>query len=407
MRPPASRPGACDIVMSLPQPPLQGIRVLDLTTVVAGPFSTMILADLGAEIIKVERVDGGDDSRNMGPHLGPWGAYFVPLNRGKRSIALDITQPKGRDAVLRLANTCDVFVENFRGGKAAGLRLDEPHIRAAKPDIIYASLSAFGNGGPDYRKPGYDALLQGRTGIMSVTGTDAQCTVRAGVSIVDMGAGMWLAMGVLAALLERQRTGRGQRVDSSLLETGVMLMAYHLLYREFSGHNPTPQGTGHSAFAPYGAFKTTDGHIMIGISNDRLFQRLCNAIEKPAWTQDPLYCTNPLRVDNRLQLDAAIQAILIQHSTVHWTAIFDQYDVPASAIQNAEQVLNDPQVAALGLLHQVPLGSDGQATVPQIPIHLSVTPPVIPGAPPALNQHAHEILTEAGFTNSEIEALLS
>ena len=398
---------ACDIVISLPQTPLQGIRVLDLTTVVAGPFCTMILADLGAEIIKVERLDGGDDSRNMGPHLGPWGAYFVPLNRGKRSIALDITQPKGRDAVLRLAKTCDVFVENFRGGKASELLLDEAHIRAAKPGIIYASLSAFGNGGPDYRKPGYDALLQGRAGIMSVTGTDAQSTVRAGVSIVDMGAGMWLAMGVLAALLERQRTGRGQRVDSSLIETGVMLMAYHLLYREFSGHNPTPQGTGHSAFAPYGAFKTADGQIMIGISNDRLFQRLCTAIEKPGWLQDPLYCTNPLRVEHRPQLDAAIQAILIQHNTAHWTAIFDEHDVPASAIQNAEQVLNDAQVAALGLLHEVSLGSAGQATVPQIPIHLSMTPPAIPGPPPALNQHAHEILTEAGFTQAEIEALLS
>ncbi len=379
--------------------------MLDLTTVVAGPFSTMILADLGAEIIKVERIDGGDDARGMGPHLGPWGAYFVPLNRGKRSIALDITQPNGRDAVLRLAKSCDIFVENFRGGKAAALRLDEGHIRAAKPDIIYASLSAFGNGGPDYTKPGYDALLQGRTGIMSVTGTDQHSMVRAGVSIVDMGAGMWLALGVLAALLERQRTGLGQRVDASLLETGVMLMAYHLLYREFSGHNPTPQGSGHSAFAPYGAYSTADGQIMIGISNDRLFQRLCNALGQPQWAQHPLYCTNPLRVEHRAQLDTAIEAILNQRSTADWTIIFDRHDVPVSAIQNAGQVLEDPQVAALGLLHRVSLGEAGQATVPQIPIHLSATPPAVPGSPPALNQHGREILTEAGFTVSEIEAL--
>jgi len=301
--------------------------------------------------------------------------------------------------------TCDIFVENFRGGKAAELRLDEPTIRAAKSDIIYASLTAFGNGGPDYRKPGYDALVQGRTGIMSVTGKKADETVRAGVSIIDMGAGMWLAMGVLAALLERQRTGRGQRVDASLLETGVMLMAYHLLYREFSGHNPTPQGSGHSAFAPYGAYKTKDGQIMIGISNDRLFQRLCNAIGQPQMSQD---CpTNPLRVQHREQLDAAIQSILIQKETAHWTKVFDQHDVPASAIQNAGQVLDDPQVQALGLLHQVSLGADGQATVPQIPLHLSETPAVVPGPPPAPNQHAHEILTEAGFTKVEIEALLT
>lgn len=391
--------------MSLPQPPLHGLRVLDLTTVVAGPFSTMILADLGAEIIKVERIDGGDDARSMGPHLGPWGAYFVPLNRGKRSIALDITQPAGRDAVLRLARTCDIFVENFRGGKAAELSLDETHIRAARPDIIYASLTAFGSSGPDSRKPGYDALVQGRSGIMSVTGTDAEHTVRAGVSIVDMGAGMWLAMGVLAALLERQRTGRGQRVEASLLETGVMLMAYHLLYREFSGHNPTPQGSGHSAFAPYGAFSTKDGQIMIGISNDRLFHRLCTAIGQSTWMQS--YPTNTLRVQYRPELDAAIQTVLIQHTTAHWSAILDQHDVPSSAIQNAEEVLEDPQVAALGLLHKVSLGADGQATVPQIPLHLALTPPAVPGPPPALNQHAHEILTEAGFDQAEIEALLS
>jgi crotonobetainyl-CoA:carnitine CoA-transferase CaiB-like acyl-CoA transferase len=360
----------------------------------------MILADLGAEIIKVERVDGGDDSRNMGPHLGPWGAYFVPLNRGKRSIALDIGSAEGWDVVLRLARTCDVFVENFRGGKAAELLLDEPNIRAVKPDIIYASLSAFGNGGPDYRKAGYDALIQGRSGIMSVTGTDAQSTVRAGVSIVDMGAGMWLAMGVLAALLERQRSGRGQRVDASLLETGVSLMAYHLLYREFSGDNPVPQGSGHSAFAPYGAFETADGSIMIGISNDRLFARLCQAAGQPQWTQDPLYSTNVSRVAHRSELNAVLEGIMKQHSTAHWTAVFDEYDVPASAIQNAEQVLHDPQVAALGLLHKVPLAGFGEATVPQIPLHFSLTPTAAPGSPPSLNQHSKEILAEAEALSS-------
>jgi crotonobetainyl-CoA:carnitine CoA-transferase CaiB-like acyl-CoA transferase len=354
----------------------------------------MILADLGADIIKVERPDGGDDARNMGPHLGPWGAYFVPLNRGKRSIAVDIGSADGRDVVLRLAATCDVFVENFRGGKAAELMLDEPNLRGVKADIIYASLTAFGNGGPDYLKAGYDALIQGRSGIMSVTGVDEESTVRAGVSIVDMGAGMWLAMGVLAALLERQRTGRGQRVDASLLETGVSLMAYHLLYREFTGNNPTPQGSGHSAFAPYGAFATADGSIMIGISNDRLFARLCQALGQPQLALDLLYCTNPLRVQHRRQLDTHVENILKLHSTAHWTAVFDRHDVPASAIQNAGEVLGDPQVSALGLLHKVPLEGFGEATVPRIPLRLSLTPTAVPGTPPALNQHRREILEE-------------
>jgi crotonobetainyl-CoA:carnitine CoA-transferase CaiB-like acyl-CoA transferase len=393
--------------MCLPPAPLEGIRVLDLSSVVAGPFSTMILADLGADVIKVERIDGGDDARSMGPHRGTWGAYFVPLNRGKRSIALDITQPRGHAAILRLAATCDVFVENFRGGKAAELGVDETAIRGARPNIIYASLSAFGSGGPDYRKPGYDALIQGRSGIMSVTGADAHSPTRAGVSIVDMGAGMWLAMGVLAALLERQRTGRGQRVDASLLETGVMLMAYHLLYREFSGENPVPQGSGHTAFAPYGAFSTADGWMMIGVSNDRVFQRLCSAVGQSHWTHDPLFRTNVLRVENRIRLNTALESILEQHPTAHWTAVFDQQDVPASAIQNAGQVLEDTQVTALGILQKITLPGGGEATIPRVPVHLSATPPAIAGPPPELNEHAREILAEAGFTHPEIEALLS
>src|SRR6516164_1286589 len=239
---------------------LDGIRVLDLSTIVAGPAASMVLADLGADVIKVERLGDGEDGRAMGPHRGPWGAYFATLNRGKRSIALDIRQPAGREIVLRIAATCDVFLENFRGGKASALGLDEAVVRARKPDIIYASLSAYGARGPDYTRPGYDAILQARTGIMSVTGTgEDETPIRAGVSILDLGTGIWLALGVLAALLERQRSGKGHRVDASLFQTGIMLMSYHLLFRQFTGADPKPQGSRHTAFAPYGAFHAADG----------------------------------------------------------------------------------------------------------------------------------------------------
>jgi len=213
----------------------------------------MILADLGADVIKVERMDGGDDARNMGPHRGSWGAYFVPMNRGKRSIAVDITKPAGREIVYRLAASSDVFIENLRVGKAAGLGVDEAAIRARKPDIIYGSLSAYGQTGPDCLKPGYDAILQARTGIVSVTGPDAETPIRAGVSILDVGAGVWMAVGIMAALFERQRSGRGQRVDASLFGTGVMLMCYHLLSQQFTGVSPAPEGSRHNAMAPYGA----------------------------------------------------------------------------------------------------------------------------------------------------------
>src|SRR5581483_9369509 len=290
---------------------LTGIRVLDLSTIVAGPAASMILADLGAEIIKVERPDDGEDGRAMGPHRGPWGAYFTVLNRGKRSIALDLGKPEGREAVLRIAATCDVFLENLRGGKAAAMGLDEPAVRARKPEIIYASLSAYGPAGPDYLRPGYDAVLQARTGIMSITGNPDSGPMRSGVSILDIGTGVWMALGVLAALLERQRSGQGQRVDASLFQTGVMLMSYHLLFRQFTGVNPKPQGSRHTAFAPYGAFPAADGSIMIGISGDKAFRRLAEALGNPEWADDPRFSTNSDRVRNTAELEQCISEVLM------------------------------------------------------------------------------------------------
>ena len=388
--------------------PLRGIRVLDLSTVVAGPFSSMILADLGADVIKVERIDGGDDSRGMGPHRGTWGAMFVPLNRGKRSITVDVTTPQGREVILRLAAISDVFIQNFRGGKAAELGLDEESIRASKPDIIYASLSAFGTTGPDFLKPGYDGLIQGRTGIVSVTGADADSTARAGVSLIDMSAGMWLVTGILAALYERRATGRGQRVDTSLLQTGVILMAYHLLYRQFEGVDPVPQGSGHASFAPYGAFRTADGQLMIGVSNDRVYRRFCKALEHPEWVRDPRFVTNVLRGQNRLELDALIAAKLLTKPTAHWTGVFDQFAVPVSAVQTAGDVLNDPQVEAIGQLQQINLpGTEEGARIPRLPVSLSENPPRIGGPPPRLGEHGYEILKAAGYHDDEIDSLLN
>ena len=385
---------------------LDGIRVLDLSTIVAGPAASMILADLGADVLKVERPGTGEDGRAMAPHRGPWGAYFTTLNRGKRSIGLDIRQSAGRDAVLRIAATCDVFLENFRGGKAAALGLDEASVRARKPDIIYASLSAYGASGPDYPRPGYDAILQARTGIMSVTGTGEGMPVRAGVSILDLGTGVWMALGVLAALLERQRSGKGQRVDASLLETGVMLMSYHLLYRQFTGANPKPQGSRHTAFAPYGAYPAADGAIMIGISSDHAFARLAAALAKPEWIADARFRTNPDRVRNTPELDRAINEVLVAHPVSHWTALLDRHDIACDPVQTPDQVIHDPQVAAVGQLESVHLAGQGSALLPKLPLGFSQTPAAIQGPPPEAGQDTGAILREAGFADEEIEHLL-
>ncbi len=380
--------------------------MLDLSTVVAGPTATMILADLGADVIKVERMDGGDDARNMGPHRGSWGAYFVPMNRGKRSIAVDITKPAGREIVYRLAAASDVFIENLRVGKAAGLGVDEAAIRARKPDIIYGSLSAYGQTGPDCLKPGYDAILQARTGIVSVTGPDAETPIRAGVSILDVGAGVWMAVGIMAALFERQRSGRGQRVDASLFGTGVMLMCYHLLSQQFTGVSPAPEGSRHNAMAPYGAFATADGAIMIGISNDRLFRRLCAALGREEWIGNPDFASNLDRVRNRAALEGPIADLLRTHSSTHWLELFNRHDVPADAVQNSETVMADPQVAALGQLAEVALEGEASGLVPRLPIGLSLTPPEVAGPPPRLGEHGRAILREAGYSDAEIEELV-
>lgn len=379
--------------------------MLDLSTIVAGPTASMILSDLGADVIKVER-PGGEDGRAMGPHRGEWGAYFVALNRGKRSITLDLSTAEGREVVLRLAATCDVFLENFRGGKAAALGLDESAIRARKPDIIYASLSAYGPGGPDYTKPGYDAVLQARTGIMSVTGTGEGQPMRTGVSILDMTTGTWIALGILAALLERQRSGKGQRVDASLFQTGIAFMAYHLAYRQFTGKDLEPQGARHKAFAPYGSLPTADGQIMIGISSDAQFRRLCDALCHSEWATDPRFSTNQNRVANVNELEDLIGTVMRSQPTSHWVALLDQCDLANDAIQGAGQVLQDPQAAALDFFTDVPLTSEQSVVIPRLPIGLSLTPPAPQGPPPKIGQHSRSILREAGYSDSEIDGIL-
>jgi crotonobetainyl-CoA:carnitine CoA-transferase CaiB-like acyl-CoA transferase len=378
--------------------PLAGIRVLDLTANISGPCATMILAGLGADVVKIERCGSGDDARSMPPHRGQLGAYFAAINRGKRSLALDLGAPEGRQIVLHLARESDVFIENFRGGKAESLGLGETAVRAENATIVYASLSAYGPRGPDFDKPGYDALGQARTGVISVTGEPGTTGARTGVSLLDMGSGMWVALGTIAALFERTRTGRGQRVDGSLYQTGIMWMAYHLVARQFTSIDPQPQGMRIGAFAPYGDFPTSDGHIMIGVSNDRLYACLRELLAIP---EDARFTTNRDRVANREMLDREISSRTRLRSTADWLAAFDAAGVPASAIHTAGEVLADPQLAALRQMYPL-----DDFVTPRLPLEFSNFPDSPLGRPPQLGEHTREILESAGYTAESIGDLV-
>jgi crotonobetainyl-CoA:carnitine CoA-transferase CaiB-like acyl-CoA transferase len=388
---------------NVPTGPLAGIRVLDVTSNIAGPCATMILAGLGADVIKIERPGLGDDARRMAPCAGESSAYFAVINRGKRSVALDLGNSEGITIALRLAAECDVFVENFRGGKAEAMGLGEPAVRAQRPDMIYASLSAFGPRGADFEKPGYDALVQARTGIQSVTGEAGTAGARAGVSILDMGAGMWVALGVIAGLFERQRTGVGTRVDGSLYQTGTMWMAYHLVARQMTGIDPRPQGTRHSAFAPYGDFSTADSRLLIGISNDRLFQRLCGALGRPELARDSRFALNPDRVLHREALDRELSLVFPSRTTKEWLAEFDRAGVPASSVQTAGRMLDDPQLSALGQMREIE-DWPGVAS-PILPLEFSGVPAAA-GAVPRLGEHTREVLLASGMQPAEIDDLV-
>jgi crotonobetainyl-CoA:carnitine CoA-transferase CaiB-like acyl-CoA transferase len=357
----------------------------------------MILAGLGADVIKIERPGSGDDARHMAPVHEDASAYFIAINRGKRSLALDLSKPEGVALALTIAARCDVFIENFRGGKAESMGLGESAVRLKRPDIVYASLSAFGPRGPDFDKPGYDALVQARTGIQSVTGAPGTSGARAGVSLLDMGSGMWIALGIVAALFDRAKTGRGTRVDGSLFQSGIMWMAYHLIARQMTGRDPQPQGTRHSAFAPYGDFATADSRILIGISNDRLFEKLCAAM---AIAPNERFSTNATRVQHRDALDTHLESIFKQRNTSHWLELFDQCGVPASAVQTAGQVLADPQLSALGQMSEALPG----LFAPDLPLEFSGRTRSL-GTAPRLGEHTREILEECGLSHPEIVSL--
>jgi len=386
--------------------PLTGTRVLDVTTSIAGPYCAQILAALGADVIKVERPDTGDDGRAWGPPF--WngeGTMFLSANAGKRSLALSLRDPRGREAVLRLADGADVFLQSLRPGLADELGLGADALRERNPRLVYCSVGAYGHVGPLSHEPGYDALMQAAGGLISMTGEQGRPGVRVGSSLIDQGTGTWAALGVLTALLERDRTGEGSVVDVSLYETALGYIGYHLAGYLADGTVPHGQGTRFPMVAPYQVFETRDGELMIAGGNDRLFAAICEVVGLPELVDDLRFGTNPNRVRHRDELCAILEEALSENDTAHWQARLTEAGVPAAPVADVADVAHAPQTEALGMLQPLDHPSIPDLRLTALPLSFDGERALHRSSPPAVGEHTAEVLLEAGYENDEIAAL--
>jgi len=391
--------------------PLEGVFVLDLTRVLAGPFCTMILADLGATVVKVERPGKGDDSRAFSPMIGEESAYFMSINRGKKSITLNLKDERGKELLLELVEKADVVVENFRPGVMEKLGLSYEELQKTNPSLIYASSSGYGHSGPYSKKAAYDLIIQGLSGMMSITGPDIDHPMKVGSSLADIISGMFTCIGILSSLLHKSRGGEAQRVDVAMLDSMVAVLENAIVRYTVTGEIPRPIGNLHPSIAPFASFETRDGRINIAIGNDSLWEKFCTVLEQADWLEDPRFTTNPLRVKNLEPLMALINKRLAQKDSEEWLSIFEQHDIPSGQVNRMNQVLSHPQLKAREMLVDVEHPA-GTVTMPGVPIKFSQTPASISGPAPRLGQDNHEVyvgwlkLSEERFTQLQQEGVI-
>jgi len=385
--------------------PLHGIRVLDLTRVLAGPFATMLLADLGADVVKVERPGDGDETRHLPPLRGGESHYFVSVNRNKRSVVIDLKQPAGRDLALELARASDVLIENFRPGVTARLGLDYEGARRVNPEIVYCSISAFGQTGPLAQRSAFDIAMQAMGGGMSVTGEPDGPPLRSGLPMADLGTGLFAAIGILAAVVEKQRTGRGQLVDVAMFDAMAGLLTQHAGRYFMTGERAGRAGNGHPAVAPYGTFPAADGAIVIASLGEGFWPKTARALGRPELAGDERFRTNVDRLRNRDELDALIAAETRRRTVAEWEEVFQAHDVPHAPVLDVGQVLDHPQALARGLVAEVEHAALGRMRTTGRAITLPAHPDARPTAAPLLGEHTDEVLRELlGVTPEQVAA---
>jgi len=386
---------------------LDGLTVIDLTQNIAGPYCTQLLGDFGATVIKVERPEGGDDVRRYAPITHGESAAFLTFNRNKQSVCVDIRQAAGRQIVHRFAARADVFAHSLKPGGAEQLGLGYDALAAGNPRLIYCSLSGFGEKGPLRDLPGYDPVAQAYSGAMTSTGYPGDPPARIAIPLIDMGAGMWLCMGVMAALLERHASGRGAKVDTSLLEVGITWNAVQLANFIATGNLPERCGSASPILAPYQAFKCADGQVFIAAGNDRLFARLCALLELEALLEEPRYATNAARVAHREELRAIIERATVIQPAAYWLEKIREAGIPGGPINTLDKVVDDPQVAALGMLKPAENFRVPGFRLIDIPLNLNGEKAEIRTMPPRLGEHTDAVMRWAGYSADEITRLRS
>ena len=385
--------------------PLDGFVVLDLTRVLSGPYCTMMLADLGARVIKIEQPGRGDDTRAWGPPFaGSESAYFLSINRNKESVTLNLKDERGRELVMRLLERADVLIENFRPGAIARLGLDYDRLSARWPRLVYCSISGFGQAGPRRDEPGYDAVVQAEGGLMSITGAGDGPPFRLGVAVADIVTGMFAAQGITAALLARERTGRGQFVDIAMLDSTVALLTYQASSYFATGISPVRMGNRHPSIVPYENFAASDGDFVLSVGNDAIWQSFCRVTSLDDLAHDPRFATNAGRVEHYDDLKPILDERLRTRSRREWIAALLAAGVPSGAVRNAGEVLGDPQLQHRGMIARVEHATQGRINVLGSPLKLSATPSSVRDAPPTLGQHTEAVLSrDLGLSQQEIE----